>query len=292
MEFIRCTFSHSTRAHVLQIASPVPTKHWSKFDAILEWKEQTSQAFDVGSCDDERIVLPPMRALDATLREDKRRRDWTTYRKVVEADPNTTVAPPWPPFAPPPRFPSPELEDSPPIFESSTSTYSDTASCHGLSPANGEFGGYARWKYVLERFTPASPPSTCEHADGEHTSVSESSSPRTLSDTTGTTASSSLTSDTLSENAEEMSAAAAVQHTSDTHGSGAGNTDDLAVCIAQMLLECREEAELKPSAEAFFEEDALADGDIYDHELEEEIRERAAIAQELNWMLMGVLPMG
>ena len=131
--------------------------------------------------------------------------------------------------------------------------------------------------------------------DCGNTLASPSASPRTLSDTTGTTASSSLALHTPPEEADDMSAAAAVPlHVSHarTDSSIDEPDDDLAACIAQMLLECRQDAELKPSAEAFFEEDALADGEVYDFELENEIRERAAIAQELNWMLMGVLPMG
>ena len=161
--------------------------------------------------------------------------------------------------------------------------------------ADREVGSFAWWKYVLEGFRAASSQMRGDHADCGNTLASPSASPRTLSDTTGTTASSSLALDTPSEDADDMSAAAAVPlHVSHarTDSSIDEPDDDLAACIAQMLLECRQDAELKPSAEAFFEEDALADGEVYDFELENEIRERAAIAQELNWMLMGVLPMG
>ena len=70
-----------------------------------------------------------------------------------------------------------------------------------------------------------------------------------------------------------------------------------------MLLECRADADAEEEDRALeqiwdeFEEeeeegDSLADGHVYDCGLEKEIKERAAIAQHLNWMLRGVVPMG
>ena len=84
--------------------------------------------------------------------------------------------------------------------------------------------------------------------------------------------------------------------------AAAGADEDLAACIAQMLLEygadVDEDLALESIRQGFDEEDddeeedSLADGYVYDCKLEKEIRERAAVAQHLNWMLRGVLPMG
>ncbi|KAI1783531.1 hypothetical protein LXA43DRAFT_977096 [Ganoderma leucocontextum] len=295
MVYKRPTFSHPIHTSLVQIASPVPVKHWSNFDAILEWQERTSDALDDGFYSDEPNTLPPLPILDATARENNRRRNWAAYRKVVEADPNTTIAPPWPPFvAAPSPSPSPEPSVSP-LWRDSPSP--PNMGHHDFNSKNSPLAndGYAWWKYV--RATPSSP-----GVIGPPASRSGSEAFRAFSGTAGASPSSTsnsfssggcslaLTTPTGTEDAD------AVQVRAGACAAAAGPGEDLAACIAQMLLECRADAEVRhwqePHAEAFFEEDPLADGHVYDRGLEKEIRERAAVAQQLNWMLMGMLPMG
>lgn len=321
MDYTRHTFSHPIRTSLPKIASPVPVKHWSNFEAILEWQERTSDALDDGFYSDEpvstnslqqyrgnthKIIEPqdapaPLSIFNATMRENNRRRDWAVYRKVVEADPNTTIAPPWPPFIAPPS-PSPSPEPSiPSLWRDSPSPpgirrgHCDlTSKTPPLAFAND---GYAWWKYVLE--APTSTPSSSRRAFGGPASRSESGALAfgALSDTSefGTSPSDSSSSGcslalTTPTGAED---ARAVRMELGAAAGAAGPDDDLAACIAQMLLECRVDAELELiEEEECEEEDPLVDGHVYDCGLEKEIRARAAVAQQLNWMLMGMLPTG
>lgn len=55
MDYIRHTLSRPIRTSQPKIAAPVPVKHWSNFETILEWQERTSDALDDGFYDDEPV---------------------------------------------------------------------------------------------------------------------------------------------------------------------------------------------------------------------------------------------
>ncbi len=55
MDYIRHTFSHPIHKSLPKIESPVPMKHWSNFEIILEWQERTSDALDDGFYTDEPV---------------------------------------------------------------------------------------------------------------------------------------------------------------------------------------------------------------------------------------------
>ncbi len=244
------------------------------------------------------MVAPPP-ILDATVRETNRRRDWAAYRKVVEADPNTTIAPPWPPFvAPPSPSPSPSPSPAPEFGFSSLWRGTPLPSDMGHRVCNRKDSppplvndGYAWWKYVLEASTPSSPRSVVGGTASRSGSEGSGFRPFSDSDTAGTSPSSSSSSSggcslALHTPAEDAGVVR-VELAAAVVAAAAAEDDDLAACIAQMLLECRADAESEVG-----EDDSLADGHVYDCGLEKEIRERAAVAQQLNWMLRGVLPMG
>ena len=266
-------------------------------------------------------ALAPLSFLNAAVRESDRRRSWAAYRKVVEADPNTTIAPPWPPFvAPPTPSPSPEFSVSP-LWASPPSprgtghhAYDRKESPLPLASLND---GYAWWKYVLASSTPSSPVRVVDAPGHVSRSDSEYGAFRPFSGTAGTSPSSSSFSYSSSSAsggctgslapsipAESARAERLGPTAADTAAAAAAARPDadLAACIAQMLLECRADADaeeyraLEQIWDEFEEEeeegDSLADGHVYDCGLEKEIKERAAIAQHLNWMLRGVVPMG
>ena len=67
MDYIRHTYSRPIRASQPKIASPVPVKHWSNFETILEWQERTSDALDDEFYDDEPVSANSSRKNNAKI---------------------------------------------------------------------------------------------------------------------------------------------------------------------------------------------------------------------------------